>query len=163
MNEPQRLYLVQARSDWEVYKLLSQIKGLPICHELHYLQMCVEKLAKAYLWKNRGAAHLGHAALTKFIRAIAQNRDVAEGIGFSSRIAFGEWIKDISDLAYELERLAPALAGGGPNPEYPWPRENPRYAPVEHEFTVWESLRTRSGECLWRMLDQLLRNFEAWF
>lgn len=45
MNEQQRLYLVQARSDRDILKLLS---SQPICHQLHYLQMLTEKLAKAY-------------------------------------------------------------------------------------------------------------------
>jgi len=74
MNERQRLYLVQARSDWAVYQLL---KSQAICHRLHYFQMCTEKLAKAYFWKSPGAGKLGHAAFVKFVRAIATKQKVA--------------------------------------------------------------------------------------
>lgn len=125
--------------------------------------MATEKLAKAYFWRGPGAESLGHAAFVRFLRAIATNRRIAEGIGFTDMTGFREWIKDVSDLAYELERLAPALAANGPNPEYPWPRGLPRYAPVEHHFAFWGNFRSRSGFTLRRMLDLVLMNFEAWF
>ncbi len=78
-------------------------------------------------------------------------------------MSFREWIKDASDLAYELERLAPALAGDGPNPEYPWPRDNPEHAPVEHDFQTWRHMQSASGHCLWIMIDKVLENFDEWF
>lgn len=79
MNEKQRLYLVQAQSDWNVYQFL---KSQPICHRLHYFQMCTEKLAKAYFWKNPGAGNLGHAA---FVEVCPVHGDEAEG-GEQTRI-----------------------------------------------------------------------------
>ena len=160
MNEQQRLYLVQAQTDWKIMQLL---KSQPVCHRLHYLQMCTEKLAKAFFWRSPGAGSLGHAAFVKFVRSIATNKKVAQKLGFENTSSFGEWIKDVSDLAYELERLAPALADAGPNPEYPWPREFPEFAPIEHDFQIWWRLKTPNGRCLWRMIDQLLANFDGWF
>jgi hypothetical protein len=160
MNEQQRLYLVQARSDWKVFKLL---KAQDTCHRLHYFQMCAEKLAKAFFWKAGSNAGLGHAAFVKFIRSITTNRKVAERLGYANKSSFREWIKDVSELAYELERLAPALANDGPNPEYPWPRELPQHAPVEHDFQAWRRLNTPNGRCLWRLIDETLENFEEWF
>ena len=112
---------------------------------LHYLQMLTEKLAKAYFWRGPGAEDLGHAAFVKFIRSIATSRRVAEGIGYTSMISFREWIAEVSDLAYELERLAPALAANGPNPEYPWPRAMPEHTPAEHDFVFWRHFRSRNG------------------
>ena len=160
MNEKQRLYLVQARSDWQVFNLL---KRQPICHQLHYFQMCTEKLAKAYFWRSTGAGNLGHAAFVKFVRANASNRDVANELGFRNTTSFGEWIDDLSDLTYELERLSPALAGDGPNPEYPWPRHDPEHAPVEHEFEAWEHMQTPNGHNLRIMIDKILAHFDEWF
>jgi len=160
MNDQQRLYLAQAQSDWKVYKLL---KSQPICHRLHYFQMCTEKLAKGYFWKSPGAGNLGHVAFVKFVRAMATRQKVAEKLGFQNTVSFGEWIKDISDLAYELERLAPALAGDGPNPEYPWPRHNPRHAPLEHDFQAWRHMQSANGHRLWIMIDKVLENFDKWF
>jgi hypothetical protein len=160
MNEQQRLFLVQARSDWDVFQLL---KRRPVCHQLHYLQMCTEKLAKAYFWRDKSAANLGHAAFSKFVRSIGTNRTVAEKLGFPNTTSFKEWIKDVSDLAYELERLSPDLAGAGPNPEYPWPREEPTCAPIEQQFQAWAHFQTANGNCLRRMIQQALGAFEAWF
>ncbi|MEX1095601.1 MAG: hypothetical protein WED34_06095 [Planctomycetales bacterium] len=160
MNEQQRLYLVQARSDWEVYQLL---KSGPVCHRLHDFQMCTEKLAKAYFWRSSNAGNLGHAAFVKFVRAIATNQSVATNLGFYNTRSFREWIKDVSDLAYELQALAPSLAHDGPNPEYPWPRDKPEHAPVEHDFEAWHRIQTPNGRHLWIMIDKLLENFDEWF
>src|SRR5271167_1318154 len=107
MNEQQRLYLVQARSDWSIFQLL---KRQAVCQQLHYLQMVTEKLGKAFFWRGPGAQNLGHAAFSRFVRAIAANRRVAELIGFPDIASFREWCNDISNLAYTLERLVPALA-----------------------------------------------------
>jgi hypothetical protein len=160
MNESQRLYLVQARSDWGILRLL---RREAVCHQLHYLQMATEKLGKAFFWKGRGAENLGHAAFSRFVRAISTNRRVADLIGFPNIASFRERCNDVSSLAYELERLAPALASDGPNPEYPWPRANPRLAPVEYRFDAWEELNTRNGHCLRRLVLVLLANFEKLF
>ena len=160
MNEQQRLYLVQSRTDWRLFGLL---KGESVCHRLHYLQMCTEKLAKAYFWKSRGAENFGHAAFTKFLRTIATNRRIAKHLGFDKTSHFQEWINEISDLVYEVERLAPDLARGGPNPEYPWPREFPCHAPVEHSFSVWGRLVAQNGRNLLWMLNELIAHFDAWF
>ena len=161
MNEQQRLYLIQARSDW---RMVERLKDEPVCHRLLYLQMCTEKLAKAYFWNRPDAAVLGHAAFSRFVRAISNNRLVAQHLGFAKTTHFREWIREVSGLVQEIERLAPALAEDGPNPEYPWPRLSPLHAPVEQpSFTVWEHLRTPNGQNLWRMIEQLFIHFETWF
>ena len=43
MNEQQRLYLVQARSEWGIFQLL---KRQAVCHRLHYLQMVTDWSSK---------------------------------------------------------------------------------------------------------------------
>ncbi|MGH7270646.1 MAG: hypothetical protein ACREJ3_09465 [Polyangiaceae bacterium] len=46
----------QAKSDWEVYELLSRTQPSPRpCHSLHYLQMACEKLGKAYRLRHPNA------------------------------------------------------------------------------------------------------------
>ena len=160
MNEKQRLYLVQARSDWAVYNLL---KSQPICHRLHYLQMCTEKLAKAFFWRSASAGNLHHAAFVKFLRALKTQSKVATELNYGTSRNFGEWIHEILDLAYELERLAPQLAGNGPNPEYPWPRNDPEHSPVEHHFQAWGHLESRKGRHLQYLIEAVLKHFEQWF
>ena len=41
----------QAEADLDAYELLAS-SSLPICQRLHFLQMWLEKLAKAYLWSD---------------------------------------------------------------------------------------------------------------
>jgi hypothetical protein len=41
-------FIEQARSDWSVRGTLAEQTQVPACHQLHYLQMACEKLAKAY-------------------------------------------------------------------------------------------------------------------
>ena len=51
MTEYQRLFLVQARTDFVVFELLRALPHLPACQALHYLQMSTELLGKAHAWK----------------------------------------------------------------------------------------------------------------
>ena len=71
-------------------------------------------------------------------------QQIAVVFGFARFETFRAGFEQFCRLAYALERLAPQLAQDGPNPEYPWPRAAPEYAPVTFEFDVWASL-TRSG------------------
>ena len=51
MNEFQNLWWQQAKSDYDIFELLkSQDKAQ--CHQLRYLQMVTEKLAKGYFWRS---------------------------------------------------------------------------------------------------------------
>ena len=71
-------------------------------------------------------------------------------------------IQQILPLAYEIEKLAPALAGDGPNPEYPW--EAPKgifNVPVTHEFTVVKVLRQPQGHNFIKLIRLALKNFDV--
>jgi hypothetical protein len=72
---------------------------------------------------------------------------------------FQKWIRSILPIAYEVERLSPDLANDGPNPEYPWPHDQPRTAPVTHEFAVWQSLKSGSGRYLLRFVHTAIKRF----
>ena len=159
MNEQQRLHLVQARSDWEIYQFL---QNKHTCHRLHYLQMTTEKLAKAYFWARPGAETIGHAAFVSFLLSISTNRQVARSFHFPSTRSLRQWMLGITDLANQLESLAPSLTDG-PNPEYLWPRSLPVVAPIEHDFDILGSLNARNGINLLRMIEQCLKRFEEWF
>ena len=51
-----KAFLVQARSDWEIFRLLDSQRFCERCHCLHYLQMSTEKLAKAIMSRQHGGA-----------------------------------------------------------------------------------------------------------
>ncbi len=161
MNDQQQAFLAQAKSD---HGVLGTLQGKAPCHQLHYLQMCTEKLGKAYFKRQTTTKVDGsHAFFVKFLRAISTNGAVRNGLGFVHSESFVGYIHGLLPLAYDLERLAPNLAGDGPNPEYPFPRSNPTIAPVHHDFHVWEALQTAQGQRLLKFVRELLEHFQEWF
>ncbi len=155
------VFLSQAKSDWQVYK---HIEGtsFPRCHALHYLQMATEKLAKAYLLAGPTdiqTVRTTHSAFTKYLQALSRNKRLQNALGMLDT-QLRAHIKQLLPLAYEIERLAPALARDGPNPEYPW--ETPRgtyHAPAVYEFGMSSILLEPRGLHLKRLIQIALERF----
>jgi hypothetical protein len=165
MNPIQRLWWEQTRADHSVLLLLRHADAA-VCQQLHYLQMVTEKLGKAYFWRSGRPPRKSHASFVRFLQALDDRRDpdrsrIAELLGFKRAQDFENWIPTITPLAYDLERLAPALAGdNGPNPEYPWPRVAPQHAPVSYEFPIWNHLvGTGRGRQLLKVIDAAVVEF----
>lgn len=145
MTEHQRLFLVQARTDFKVFELLRGQPDLPPCHCLHYLQMATELLGKAHAWKH-GPTRNTHRAFVAFLRSLSTNRKAQKQLGYEGKNeSWQQRIRKSVPLAESIEDLAPALTPDGPNPEYPWPRDAPREAPAEHEFEIWQDLQTTAA------------------
>ena len=165
MNSFQQLWWQQTRSDHSVLRLLRK-QGAAPCHQLHYLQMVTEKLGKAYFWRSGSPPPKSHVSFVRFLQAI-DNRSNAEVdriaglLGFGAAAQFESWIATITPLAYELERIAPALAGDkGPNPEYPWPRMAPEKAPALFDFPIWKALtETGRGRQFIKVIDAAVDQF----
>ena len=161
MTAAQRVWWEQARSDYAVLLILQREPAGP-CHQLHYLQMTTEKLAKAYLWRD-GRPPLSHASFVRFLQALVTSRSnadaarIAPALGFPRPADLRAWVRQVTPLAHAVEQLAPALAGDGPNAEYPWPRDAPAHAPATFEFPVWERLQTRTGRQLFSFLAAAVR------
>jgi hypothetical protein len=162
MTEYQRLFLVQARTDFAVFELLRRQPDLPACHALHYLQMATELLGKAHAWKH-GPHPNTHRAFVGFLRSLSTNRKAQRQLRFEGRNQNWEHlIRKSVPLAECIEDLAPALALDAPNPEYPWPREAPRVAPAEHAFGIWQELQeTAAGRQFLTILGRLFATAEA--
>lgn len=163
MNSFQELRWQQALSDHEAF-LLMRHAGIGQCHTLHYLQMVTEKLAKAYFWRSLSAPPKDHAGFVQFLRFLGQIRQndrerVAGLFTFNRFTDFQNWMRAVIPIAYELERIAPALANNGPNPEYPWPHAQPQFAPATHDFAVWSSLTSSRGRALMRFIQVAVRRF----
>jgi hypothetical protein len=140
MKEEQRLFLVQAKSAYAVYRLLNADKSLPHCHALHYLQMATELLGKANAWKN-GPIGKSHKALVSFLHSLSSNTKAQKQLGYEGQNEnWKHTIRKIKPMAESLQKLAPALANDGPNPEYPWPPHAPTDTPVEYAFPIWEEM-----------------------
>jgi hypothetical protein len=162
MTEPQRLFLVQARSAFKVFELLLKEAGLPACHALHYLQMATELLGKARAWKH-GPPGNTHRAFVGFLRSLSTNRQAQKQLGYERKNESWEGrIRKMIPLAKGIEDLAPALCGDGPNPEYPWPKDAPSVAPMEHSFGIWRELQeTAAGRQFLNLVGRLFAVAEA--
>ena len=162
MTEYQRLFLVQARAVYSVFELLRRNPSLHPCHALHYLQMATELLGKAHAWKH-GPTSKTHRAFVGFLRSLSTNRQAQKQLGFEGQNE--SWVYLIRKsirLAASVEDLAPTLAGDGPNPEYPWPPDDPKTAPAEYAFPIWQELRgTAEGRQFLKLIGDLFSAAEA--
>lgn len=161
MKEEQRLFLVQAKSAYAIYQLLNADNSLHHCHALHYLQMATELLGKANAWK-QGPVGRSHKAFVPFLRSLSSNARARKQLGFVAQNAnWTETIRKMTPMADRLQSIAPALAGDGPNPEYPWPSEAPTTAPIEYRFPIWQELtETSPGRQLLSWIHDLFTTAE---
>lgn len=148
MNAYHELWWEQARSDHTALILLRR-HGADPCHQLHYLQMVTEKLGKAYFCRSGAPPVKSHAVFVRFMRALgsiqkSKRYRIANILNFKSFHGLQSWVTSALPLVYDLERLAPALAQGGPNPEYPWPQDAPTECPAKFRFPLWSRL-TNTG------------------
>lgn len=164
MNDFQKMWWKQAQSDFEILQRFRSQGGVSPCHILHYLQMCTEKIAKAYAWRgNRppGFTHLGFVGFLKLLtnqKNEQKRKKIAGVFGYKRSSEFQGRIRSTAPLSHAIERLAPALANDGPNPEYPWPHAAPEYAPVAFEFTDC-NLEDSTGRELMRIVWSAISRF----
>jgi hypothetical protein len=157
-------FIAQARSDWSVHHLLAERKDVVACHELHYLQMVCEKLAKAYRLRDTRSPVDGlvskHTGFAKFVgpffAAVLKDdyRDKdAQLRGLITRARA---------LAREIEKLAPAIdrAAAPENSEYPWERDERVIAPCRYPFPSLELLRQPGGRAFLNLIERALDGFE---
>lgn len=151
-------FAAQARSDLEAFDLLSK-SNLPVCHRLHYLQMWLEKLCKAYLWlPNVGSEELRgrHAVVEKVLpRMVGEHW---RRIGFEKRPD----IAAIRDLCREIDLLHPQVDNNRSTPEnveYPWRSPTGEYMiPAEWEFDLVGRFYSHSGKLLLKAARSLTQD-----
>lgn len=165
MNSFQKIWWEQTQSDHSVLVRLRNL-GVPDCHQLHYLQMVTEKLGKACFWRTGAPPPKTHVVFVRFLQSLDDRKKdvgrIAQLLGFQHVHSFEAWIRTDVPLAYALERLAPALANDGPNPEYPWPMGAPTDAPTNYTSTVWKELTGQGGwqgRQLLKVIDAAVREF----
>jgi hypothetical protein len=166
MNNSQELWWRQARSDLITLKLLRR-HGADACHQLHYLQMVTEKLSKACFWRAGTPPPRSHSGFAQFLRRLggvpmSKRKQLIEIFGFGRFKDFQNWIRAILPLAYSLERLAPALARDGPNPEYPWPQDQPQHAPAIFGFPIMRDLSASRGRQLIQIVEVAVSKFPSY-
>ena len=129
-------FLEQAKSDYEVFRLLNASRQ-SLCHRLHYMQMASEKTAKSFLCKkgSQSKPQKSHKVLTQFLHASKGHPFIRERLGFGDNyLAYCTYIESIMDIADKIENLAPSGTKEQPNPEYPWLVDGAVYAPCQYAF-----------------------------
>jgi hypothetical protein len=160
MNNAQELWWRQAQSDQALFIQLRRA-GAHECHLLHYL------LSKAYLWRSGHAPPKVHTGFVRFLKALLDRRAdlgrIAAVLGFQRREDLDRWVRNVLELAYSLQNIAPAEAGNGPNPEYPWPHEAPAVCPIGHTFALWNQLtNTGQGRKLMEVIERAVARFDEY-
>jgi len=164
MNAYQEVWWRQAQSDHAALVLLRG-HGADPCHQLHYLQMTTEKVGKAYVWKSGAEPPRSHAGFVQFMRSLGgtqqpRRRQTATSLDFKIFSDLQSWTRAALPMVYALERLAPALAQDGPNPEYTWPPAKPAHSPAGYLFPIWgEITRTGRGRRLLRFIQFAVERF----
>jgi hypothetical protein len=128
--------------------------------------MATEKLGKAMLLaegKEIQKVRTSHKAFVYFLRIAVRNPAVQKHMGMSDR-QLRTYIKGLLPLAEEIEKLAPALAGAGPNAEYPWlDPSGSIHVPASFQFSVALQLKEPKGQKLLKFARLLLDRFYILF
>lgn len=149
-------YARQGRVDLKVYKALQKLREageIADCHELHYLQMAIEKIARAYLLKqskgDRRTYLLSHVAVGDFVSKYMKSPEHKARFAGQDRL----W-QQVKQLAGEVEHLTPAVERQArpANVEYPWSDGRNVHAPKDVPFLS----RFTFAPNVWAQLIELL-------
>lgn len=135
-------FLLQADSDNAVRQRLNDAQ-VPYSHQLHYLQMVTEKLAKGLSISptSQEPPQPVHSGFVRLLQTLKGQSFVRKRLGYNDQAVFRNFINSLLGLARDIEQLAPALAGfTRPNAEYPWRDLGSRniVVPVQHDFSAFD-------------------------
>ncbi len=158
MTSRSEAFVAQAAADLQVYDLLAR-SGLPSSHSLHYLQMWLEKLCKAYLWlPDTASSDLRgrHNVVDKVLPQIVKQH--WRRIGFTGRPDMDE----LHRLCREVDLLHPQVDDNGRRPdnvEYPWTgATGDAEVPARFSFRLVRQLYSPSGKQLLKAATLLTRD-----
>jgi hypothetical protein len=147
----------QALSDLDAYESLVSTT-VPVSHRLHYLQMWLEKLCKAYLWLP-GADAADLRTRHQVVGAVLP-RLINERWRRLSAFDQAPQMPAIRALCREVDLLHPQVDAGGRRPEnveYPWEVNGVNYVPAEYKFALAGKLYKNPGPALLKAAVQLTR------
>lgn len=131
------------------------------------LQMAAEKLGKAMRVSagQSGADEHTHVAAAKALRLIRNRRAAADALTGGDRQRLTFTVDACLALANDIERLTPALAGAGPNLEYPWRDTGTAewIAPIDFPFDLARRMRGGEGQRYIALLDRTIERFDEIF
>ena len=152
--------MAQARSDLDVFIQL-QSSNLPTSHRLHYLQMWLEKLCKAYLWLpdvHYQEHRYRHNVVSKVLpRLVAEHWR-------RLRLPNQPDMAAVRRICREVDLLHPQVDDDGRRPqnvEYPWLDANGgAVVPAQWAFRLARSLYTNPGRLTLKAATLLTRRSE---
>lgn len=151
-------FAAQAASDLDAYNVLTR-SALPSSHRSHYLQMWLEKLCKAYLWRPGAQAvalRTTHNVIAKVLPTLIKEH--------WRRIGFGQPpdMASIHKLCREIDLLHPQVDDSDRRPdnvEYPWAGDAQGVeVPARWKFPLASSLNSNPGRLLLKAADRLTRD-----
>jgi hypothetical protein len=153
-----KAFAEQADSDLDAYSLLAA-SNLPSSHRLHYLQMWLEKLCKAYLWMpEAGADELRdrHNVIAKVLPRLIKIH--WRHIGFEQRPDTTQ----IRLLCREIDLLHPQVDDENRRPdnvEYPWMGSSGVVeVPAKWKFSLAGRMYSHPGRLLLQAATRLTRD-----
>lgn len=128
--------------------------------------MVAEKLCKAYLLRTGQPPVRKHIGFSQFMRSLTsrlkseRQSAIPDAFGVKSAKQFVAMLAGFHRFAGELQRVAPAEAGNGPNAEYPWPDADPVHYPAGYEFGLWNELIDRGpGRRFLSFIERAVKEF----
>jgi hypothetical protein len=146
----------EAAADLDVYEHLSR-SSLPMNQRLHYLQMWLEKLCKAYRYKADSNDQVNtHNVIAKVLPQLI--RENWRQLGYKN----ADNLPDIKKLCREIDLLHPQVTDGDrrrDNVEYPWIGITGEVeVPVRWKFELASKLSTGPGRLLLKAATSLTRD-----
>jgi len=149
-------FAAQAASDLDVYERLAR-STFPQSHRLHYLQMWLEKLCKAYVHRaNLETLKNTHNVVAKVLPRLILEHWRRIGLEKQPQIA------EIRALCREVDLLHPQVDDDSRRPdnaEYPWNGNSGEVeVPALWKFSLSQRLYSNAGRLLLKASDRLTRN-----
>jgi hypothetical protein len=149
-------FATQAASDLDVFEQLAK-SSLPQCHRLHYLQMWLEKLCKAYVHRaNLVTLKTTHNVVAKVLPRLINEHWRRIGLERPPNMA------EIRSLCREIDLLHPQVDDDNRRPdnvEYPWMGNSGEVEiPARSSFPLAQRLYSNSGRLLLKASDHITRN-----
>jgi len=151
-------FQLQASSDLDAYEALVSTT-VPVSHRLHYLQMWLEKLCKAYLWLP-GADTVELRTRHQVVGAVLP-RLIREKWRRLPAFDQAPQMPAIRAFCREIDLLHPQVDDGGRRPdnvEYPWEVNGVSYVPAEFKFALAHKLYKNPGPAILKAAVQLTRD-----
>jgi hypothetical protein len=94
-------FIEQARSDNDIRKLLNR-EGVEYAHQLHYIQMTTEKLARGYLADPRNPPDRTHVGFVRYLKVLKGRPEICRKLGFKDPRAFTSYVNSLLPLAWDV-------------------------------------------------------------